>query len=384
MKSLAFLVLIALFVPALAILPAHAAPALAVQVVYLENNNVITTYDVNPTTGKMTPVGHPLTIEAAQYLGPISSLPNGHFIYILWQDANRENHVSVYATNSWGVPNRSPLQTIGSTRLGRFEVDPDGKFAYALMGWIDAKGELNSNIRLFTIDSGSGKLTESKQIQAHYGPDYYYSADFYGFNSSGSKLYDDYSFSFDHESASIYSYHPVDPKTGKLKPDVTIFKTSDYYSGDNVTISDKLLAQTFASCCDAYVNIYNNPPKYQNGQYVPLIHCTSSMLPQCATAEQSIVDPSSKNLFMPPLQSGDTAVAHIDLTNSVLTQTATIPGWVQVIFSSYSGLLYAANWGYQSNSTITSYLFDPGTGTLTEGDQLVLQGQALYPARRTR
>ena len=170
MKSLAFLVLIALFVPALAILPAHAAPALAVQVVYLENNNVITTYDVNPTTGKMTPVGHPLTIEAAQYLGPISSLPNGHFIYILWQDANRENHVSVYATNSWGVPNRSPLQTIGSTRLGRFEVDPDGKFAYALMGWIDAKGELNSNIRLFTIDSGSGKLTESKQIQAHYGP----------------------------------------------------------------------------------------------------------------------------------------------------------------------------------------------------------------------
>lgn len=380
MKSLS---VILLFASALIPLPATAAPTVTVQVMYLENNDTITTYDVDSDTGKATQVGQPVTIASAQYLGPITSVRNGQFIYVLWSDANRENHISGYATNAYGVPNGSPFQTFSSSRLNSFEVDPNGKFAYGLMSWTDSQGEMNSNIRLFAIDSSTGKLTESPKVQAHYGPDYYYSAALFGFNSSGSKLYDSYSFNFDHESAAVYSYHPVDPQTGTLKPDVTIFKTSDYDSGDNVTISDKLLAQTFASCCDAWVNVYNNPPKYQNGQYMPLIHCTSSMLSQCATAQLSILDPSSKNLFMPPLNNGDTAVAHIDLTASMLTQTATIPGWVQVIFSSYPGLLYAANWGYQTNSTITSYRFDPNTGTLTQGDQLVVQAQALYAAQRT-
>ncbi|HZZ15597.1 MAG TPA: beta-propeller fold lactonase family protein [Candidatus Sulfotelmatobacter sp.] len=380
MKSLT---VILLFASGLIPLSATAAPTMAVQVMYVENNNTIATYDVDPKTGKATQVGQPVTIASAQYLGTINSVPNGQFIYVLWTDANRENHISGYATNAHGVPNRSPFQTFSSSRLNGFEVDPDGKFAYALMSWTDSQGEMNSNIRLFAIDSSTGKLTESAQIQAHYGPDYYYSAALFGFNSRGSNLYDIYSFNFDHESGAVYSYHPVDPQTGALKPDVTIFKTSDYDSSDNVTISDKLLAQAFASCCDAWVNVYNNPPEYQNGQYVPLIHCTSSMLSQCATAQQAILDPSSKNLFMPPLNNSDTAVAHIDLTTSMLTQTATIPGWVQVIFSSYPGLLYAANWGYQANSTITSYRFDPNSGTLTEGDQLVVQAQALYAGRRT-
>lgn len=384
MKSLGSFALTLLFISALIPFPAAAAPSLAVQVMYLENNNTITTYDVDPKSGKATQVGQPLTIASAQYLGSISSVPNGQFIYVLWADSNNERHIWAYATDSRGVPDHSPFQTFSSTRLSEFEIDPNGKFAYALMSWTDSQGEMNSNARLFAINPTSGKLTESPQIEAHYGPDYYYSAALDGFNSRGTKLYDVWSFSFDHESGATYSYHSVDPQTGALKPDMAIFKTSDYDSSDNVTLSDKLLAQTFASCCDSWVNVYKNPPQYSNGQYVPLIHCTSSMLPQCATAENSILDPSSQNLFMPPLGDGDTTVAHIDLTDSVLTQTATISGWVQVIFSSYNGLLFAANWGYQTNSTITTYLFDPNKGALTEGDQLVLQAEALYTSRRAQ
>jgi len=362
--------------------PTLAAPGAAVQVMYLANKNVITTYNVDPNSGEMNQVGQPLTIQSAQYLTSISSVPDGKFIYVLWIDAGNRFHVSGYITDSRGIPNRSTFQTLSSTRLHGFEVDPDGRFAYALESWVDNQGEMKSNLRLFTIDSSTGKLTKSKQIQAHYGPDYYYSAALNGFNSSGSKLYDVWSFNFDHESAAVYSYHPVNSNTGALKPDVTIFQTSDYDSSDNVSISGKLLAQIFSACCDAWVNVYKNPPQTQNGQYVPLIHCTSSMLPQCATAERAILDPSSSNLFMPPLSNGDTAIAHIDLTNSMLKQTGTIPGFVQVIFSSNPGLIYAANWGYQSDSAITTYLFDANAGTVTQGGQLVVEAQSLYASRR--
>ncbi|HVR25259.1 MAG TPA: hypothetical protein VMU26_18300 [Candidatus Polarisedimenticolia bacterium] len=120
----------------------------------------------------------------------------------------------VYATDASGLPQSQPVQKLGVSPVLQFQADPNGKFAYALGHWTDSNGAYVESIRLFAVDSGTGKLTESPHVQASYGPNYYFNARLFSFNASGSKLYDTWKVDFDGEASSAYSAQTADPTTG--------------------------------------------------------------------------------------------------------------------------------------------------------------------------
>ena len=66
------------------------------------------------------------------------------------------------------------MQRLSAIYIAAFQADPNGKFDYALRLRQNKNGQYVSDIRLFTVDSSSGKLTESPVVQARYAPNYYY------------------------------------------------------------------------------------------------------------------------------------------------------------------------------------------------------------------
>ncbi len=205
----------------------NASSSSTVVVMYVQQNDSILTYNVNPQTGVATRVGRPLTLNALyNYIGLVPS-PTDHSLNVLWFDTSNKKHLDVYDTDTSGVPQAKPVQRLSAIYIAGFQADPNGKFDYALRLWQNAKGEYVSDIRLFTVDSSSGKLTESPVAQARYAPNYYYTAGLFGFNGSGSKMYDTWNVNFDGEAASTYYYRTVDPNTGALGPDTQFFSWSD-------------------------------------------------------------------------------------------------------------------------------------------------------------
>jgi len=298
-------------------------------------------------------------------------------------DAAGDHHVWTYSTEANGDPAANPRQKLLIPRLTQLEVDPNGLYAYGLVSWRQQDGSMRSDIRLFYIEA-NGELRESSHLEARYGPDFYYSAQLYGFNSTGSKLYDVWSFSFDHELAWNYSYHPVQSATGTLKPDVPVFNATGFDSLDAVSFSDELVAETVDGEFYSYVNIYKNPPAYVNGQFVPLIHCDQAMLEGCFNSQNAILDREGRNVFLIPLLGGDATVARIDLSGKQLVGTGSIPNVNQITLSPNPRLVYAANWPFSGNAIVTAYLIDPETGEVMQGGQIVTKAQALYAAQRRR
>jgi hypothetical protein len=341
-----------------------------VDVLYVQQNDSILTYNVNPQTGEATPVGQPLTLNALNnYIGLIPS-PKDHFLNVLWFDTSNKKYLYVYDTDAFGVPQATPVQRMSAIYIAGFQADPNGKYDYALRLWQNAKGEYVSDIRLFTVDPSSGKLTESPVVQARYAPNYYYTAGLFGFNGSGSRMYDTWSVNFDGEAASTYYYRTVDPNTGALGPDTKFFYWSDWTSSDQVVLTSNLIVDL------------SRPDSLQQYQTVkvfrlanngtPLINCTAAMLAACNTTGNIVVDPSGQYVF---LSSGNVLqVARIDLSNKQIVDTGnSVPGSPQLFFSQDGLLVYALTTDYTTgNGTIQVYRFDKQTGALTAGSQISL------------
>jgi hypothetical protein len=352
----------------------------AVDVLYVQQNDSILTYNVNPQTGEATQVGQPLTLNALNnYIGLVPS-PTDHFLNVLWFDSSSKKYLYVYDTDAFGVPQAKPVQRLSALYIAAFQADPNGKFDYALRLWQDKNGEYVSDIRLFTVDSSSGKLTESPVAQGRYAPNYYYTAGLFGFNGSGSKMYDTWNVNFDSEAASTYYYRTVDPNTGALGPDTKFFYWSDWQSADEVLLTDNLIIDL------------SRPDSLQQYQTVkvfrlinngtPLINCTPTMLAACQTTGNIAVDPSGQYVFLTP--SNVTQVTRIDLTTKQIVDTGnSIPGTPQLFFSQDGRLVFALTDNHNGTSTIQIYRFDKQTGALTAGNQISLSSVwGLTPAER--
>src|SRR5712675_774949 len=82
----------------------NASPSSKVDVMYVQQNDSILTYNVNPQTGVATQVGQPLTLNALNnYIGLVPS-PTDHFLNVLWFDTSNKKHLDVYDTDASGVP----------------------------------------------------------------------------------------------------------------------------------------------------------------------------------------------------------------------------------------------------------------------------------------
>lgn len=336
-------------------LPIHASTPR--HVFYLASGSSITTYNVDPTTGVPTQVGTILTISGAQFTEIFPS-PNDHFIYVLWPDAKSNFWLSVYHTDTFGVPRNTPVQKLAAQGW-QFMIHPDGKYAYILQTVSGQQG-YSSTLYLYHVDPTTAALTQDPTIQATYGPDYYYMESLVSFNKPGTRLYDLWSVSFDGENNYYYSYHPVDTTTGQLSPDVgTIFTASNYTGLDEQYFTSNLILNldnqnSGGSVLNVFRNV-KNPPH-------PYFVCDQAMLNACSTAYNFWVSIDGQYVFLP--DSSDIVIGHIDITNKKITETDTIPRNPFLYLSQDNQLIYAVN---GSANVMQVYLFDAANGTVTAG-----------------
>jgi hypothetical protein len=353
----------------------HAQTSTPVDVLYLQQNATILTYDVNPQTAEATEVGQPLVIDTPYANLAIVPAPNDHSLNILWMDASNKQRLWVYDTETSGAPQAQPLQKLSVTSVSQFLANPNGKFDYVLGRWQNSSGEYLENIRLFIVDPITGKLTESPQVQASFGPNYYFTAALFGFNSSGSELYDTWNVNFDAEAASTYDSRTVNSETGTLGTNVEIFYWSDFVSSDQVLLTNNLIIDLSIPSENVVPQSINIYPLVKNST-TPEIVCNTAMLAACGSAQRMALDPSGKYLFLNPnypLLTSDnvTHIAKIDLASKQIVDTGhSIPGSPQIFFSGDGRLVYAVNLVYEGTGTIQIYKFDKTDGVVTPGEQI--------------
>jgi hypothetical protein len=135
---------------------------------------------------------------------------------------------SVYALNSTGVPTAKPVQTLVlKPALTQFVIHPSGKFAYAEYSWVDTnpgncQATYYADIVLYTINSKTGKLTNTTKPVANFPCNFYAITYIFGLNSTGTELYIDNYPADAHSGDATLTYYrsTINAKTGTLGPQV--------------------------------------------------------------------------------------------------------------------------------------------------------------------
>jgi hypothetical protein len=94
------------------------------------------TYGVDPMTAAATHLGNAINVASGSII-PLS-IGTSHYLYV-WNTSG----VWLYQTRADGVPLDAPSQHLVFSfphPVITFLVDPDGKFAYAALGWGDNEG----------------------------------------------------------------------------------------------------------------------------------------------------------------------------------------------------------------------------------------------------
>ncbi len=159
------------------------------EVLYVLESGNVTTYSIDPASLNATPAEQAVIITAPP--GSVLQFdpsPKDHFVYDVWADGQNVQHLSVFQTDDFGVPQLPAVQTIDADSLSQFNMHPAGKFAYMLQVSIGTTGLYYAKIRLFSVQTADGKLKENGELQGTYGPAPFYPAILYGFSPDASKL----------------------------------------------------------------------------------------------------------------------------------------------------------------------------------------------------
>jgi DNA-binding beta-propeller fold protein YncE len=343
------------------------------QVLYVITNGTVTTYSIDPDSLMATAVEQPVTlIPATALLMQFDPSPTDQFVYAVWSDGAKLQHLSVFRTDSSGVPQLPAIQVLNADFLSQFNMHPSGRFAYMLEVTRSKVGYL-ADIRLLHAQPHDGKLKEDPRVQGKYGPAYTWPALLYGFSTDGSKLYDTSLIT----SGSVFRERSIDRHTGTLGNDTEILSVR---SGADVVIGKLIVAQyrSGSSASLSYTDILPDVPNPQ-----PLVHCTVTMLSFCATATNVQLDHSGTHLFFTDPATQAVHVAAIDLaggkitdTNNIMPMTSQTPGFA---FSPDEKIVYAL---IKSDGSVHFYHFDQNSGSLTEGGAPlpVASGTGICPA----
>src|ERR1700719_1514456 len=261
----------------------QSAPALSPasgEVLYVVDNVGVTTYAVDPDTLAPSLVGGSVgLIPPSSFLLQFVPSPDDHSLYVLWSDAQQQEHLSAYATDFSGVPQTPPLQTLNVSSLSQLNIHPSGKFAYGMQ--VDSSnGAYVSKIVLFHIKV-SGMLNRDPDVQGIYGPATFPTL-LYGVSPDGSQIY----LASEDANGPAYWESAVNEQNGTLAPDNLLFRPPVRDSA----VLGATLAIEYQNFLDysgpGYVNVLSNesaPPQQ-------LIHCASAMLSACGTASNVQID----------------------------------------------------------------------------------------------
>jgi hypothetical protein len=327
------------------------------EILYVVSNGAITTYGIDPSSLDATLAEQPVSLipSSAALLQFVPS-PHDNFVYAVWSDGQNRQHLSVFQTDSMGVPQLPAIQELHANSLSQFNMHPRGRFAY-MLEVTSANSLYWADIRLFNVQQGSGKLVENSQVQGRYGPAYFWPAFLYGFSVDGSKLYDTSS----EGEGSVYRQRLINLKTGVLSADTQIFRTDRQQS----VVLGKVIVEQYQSAGDqGYINVFPNTPNPREAT----IHCTAAMLRFCATATDVELDKSGNYLL---LTDPDTHAVHVAIvkllpglilgTRSSLPMTSQTPGFA---FSHDGRIIYAM---LARDNSLHFYHFNLSTGGLREG-----------------
>ena len=343
-------------------------------ILYVITNGTVTTYSVDAASLAVSAVEQPVTlIPVTASLIQFDPSPSDQFVYTVWLDGQNLQHLSVFQTDSSGVPQLPAIQVLNADFLSQFNMHPSGRFAY-MLEVTNTQDEYSADIRLFHTQLDEGTLKEDPQIQGSYGPAYYWPAFLYGFSIDGTKLYDTSMIATD----SIYREHPINRRTGTLGNDTEILSVD---SGEEVVIGKLIIAQyqNDTSVNLSYTDILPDTPNPQ-----AMIHCTVTMLRFCVTASNIQLDRSGHYLFFTDPATQAVHVAAIDLpgskivdTNNKMPMTSQTPGFA---FSPDEKIVYALLAG---DGSVHFYHFDEYTGSLSEGGAplAVVAGSGICPAQ---
>jgi hypothetical protein len=343
------------------------------QILYVVSNGTITTYGIDPSSLDATLAEQPVALipSSAALLQFIPS-PHDNFVYAVWSDGRNVPHLSVFQTDSFGVPQLPAIQELHANSLSQFNIHPRGRFAYMLE--VTSSNNLYwADIRLFTVQQGSGKLIENPQVQGRYGPAFFWPAFLYGFSADGTKLYD----TSTSASGAVYRQRSIDLNTGVLGADRQIFSTNPKQE----VVLGKVIVEQYEDGGQGYINIFPETPEPGRAT----IHCSAAMLRFCATATDVELDKSGNYLFMtdPDTQAVHVAVIRpsvrqIHDTRASFPMTSQTPGFA---FSQDGSIIYAM---LAEDSSVHFYHFDSSRGSLKEaGTPLPLgSGSGICPAER--
>jgi Lactonase, 7-bladed beta-propeller len=330
------------------------------QVLYLVGDGTISTYAVDANALTFSAVGNPVNLVPAGSLLQFVPASN-QFIYVLWSDVTGQQHLSVYATDSSGVPQTPAVQTLDASALYQFNIDPTAHFVYMMQISNSAAG-YSSTVHLFHVDAMNGTLLEDTSLQGVYGPFTLCPALLYGFSADGKELY----LNRQDLQGPFYEQRELNSQTGSVGPDVILYQPAGGWSGSNMlVIGKRLMANQYRS--PGGVGSIDVLPLVPNAQE-DLFCCTRSMLNACETAANVQIDPSGNYFFLSDPASQKIHVAKIALdekrlddTGSFIPMTAQIPGFA---FSPDGTLVYGI---LASDMSVHVYSFNPATGQLAGG-----------------
>jgi len=363
-------VVIVLLVFSLGVHGASLNPASGIEVAYLLVGSTLYTYDVDRTTGNPTQEGSGVTLDsvANTVILPASS---DHFIYVTGNDSGGVERLWVYATDGTGVPQLPAVQALnltdGSLSTYDFVISPNGKLAYAAESMYNSDYYLLAKVEGFTVDPVSGTVTKLGTVASYRqnGPCLLSAEAFffiYGFNPSGTVLYDywDCNYPFANDSANYYK-RGVNSTTGALGPDKQIFSWADGNEGqDVVNITPSSLVyfsipnnDTFGT---ASVNVY-----YPNGSS---FSCTASMLEACGYGLWNFVDPAGR-FDLIEVAPDLTVITKIDAANKRLVDTSNYVSGQFLAFAPDDALIYTQQENQANPWLYPIYAFNPSTGGVT-------------------
>lgn len=337
----------------------------SVELVYVQNDDVLTTYQIDPQTLRATRVGAPFFLPTAT-LQWLRASGTGHFLYLFQRFENGKNHLWVYSTDESGVPQSPAVQQIGANHMYDLQFDPGGNFAYAIVDISNGRDRPVFEMIRFTVDVASGKLSNRTVVASwplqgglcrraeSYGPM------LRGFSADGTQLYSAWICNFHHFTDVFYYQRTVDPDSGEVGQEIEVLYTSDDSGrGDLVTFRNRRLVDYHIDYLQQGINDLNLYRLVPDGSRL-LLQCSAYMLQACGWAQWAQVHPSGKYIFF-QINDDVEQIARIDLPNHNLFDTGHyIPDRVTK-FNSDGTIVYGD--GY----SIDIYGFDLETAWVTPG-----------------
>ena len=349
-------------------------PSSTVEVLYVVDNSVLTTYNIDPQTLQATAVGT-TTMPSAKYVS-IQTSPDGRFLYYLANPTYSSGHQKLYVfdTDATGVPGGTPVQATNANQLLGAAIDPLGTLFYSVAIGPAGPQTTNYSIVRNVIDPVNGSLSQPV-TEATYALDNNVSGndcglEILGFNPAGTTLYDGILCGGPHASGSeTFNQRSVDLQTGALGADEQVY-TFSYYAASGyagIHFENNLLF--------VFDSFYNQGPNANTVQIfqtqplstTPLVNCTTSMLTVCGDFTSANAHPSGKYVFL-----SDTTyltdILQVDLTGQQLTQVNTLPGNVEK-FSPDGSVIYGDN---PDNAEIRIAGFNATNGEVKLGGSVLL------------